>query len=58
MKSEPQTQTAIRLPDSLIERLDRIAENMSQPGILPVTRSEVIRLFLTQGAERAERKKK
>lgn len=53
-KQETQTQTAIRLPDSLLERIDKIAERMSQPGINPVTRAEVIRLFVTQGADRAE----
>lgn len=48
-----QTQTAIRLPDVLLERIDKIAERMSVPGVSPVTRSEVIRLFVTQGVDRA-----
>jgi predicted DNA-binding protein len=52
--AENQTQTAIRLPDSLLERIDKIAERMSQPGLNPVTRAEVIRLFVMQGADRAD----
>lgn len=50
-------QTAIRLPQSLLDRADRIAERMSQPG-LPVTRTEILRLATTQGMDQLERKKK
>lgn len=56
-EKETQTQTGIRLPDSLLERIDKIAEKMSQPG-LRITRAEVIRLFVTQGADRAEQGEK
>ena len=57
-KKEHKTQTAFRLPDSLLERVDKIAARMSQPGLGPITRTEVIRLFVTQGADRAEKKKR
>lgn len=57
-KKKTQTQTAVRLPDSLFARIDKIAEGMSQPGVNPVTRAEVIRLFVIQGVDRAEKKKR
>jgi hypothetical protein len=50
-------QTAIRLSNSLVERIDKIAEHMSQAGHT-VTRSEVIRLFVTRGVEQEEQKKR
>jgi len=57
-KQEQQIQTAIRLPETLLKRVDKIAEKLSQAGMSPITRSEVIRLFVTQGAERAEKRKR
>lgn len=57
-KQEEQIQTAVKLPSSLMKRLDKIAQGMSQPGLNPVTRTEVIRLFIVQGAERIEQKKR
>jgi predicted DNA-binding protein len=58
-KAEPQFQTAIRLPPSLVKRIDKIAESMSKTGIR-VTRSEVLRLAAHKGIEQleAERKKR
>lgn len=56
-KSKPRTQTAIRLDDALLARIDKIAERTSQPNLNPVTRSEVIRRFVIEGAEREERKR-
>ncbi len=47
-KQEEQVQTAIRVPESMLGRLDRLAEKMSQPG-LRVTRSEAHRLALYRG---------
>lgn len=57
--TETQTQTAIRLSDSLLARIDKLAERMSRPGIR-ITRADVIRLAVTQGtaALEAESKKK
>jgi predicted transcriptional regulator len=55
MKKKSKTQTAIRLEDELLAQVDKIAENMSTPGMNPYTRSEVIRLFVTRGVEQAKR---
>lgn len=55
-KPKTQTQTAIRLDDALLERIDKIAKRESQPNFNPITRSEVIRRFVVEGTERAERK--
>ena len=42
----------MRLPDSLIERLERFAEQMraEQPGVA-VSRTDVVRLLLTRAVE-------
>jgi hypothetical protein len=48
-------QTPIRLPYEILERVDKIAERMSPPG-MRVTRSEVIRYFVAEGVEREEKK--
>jgi predicted transcriptional regulator len=55
-KTDPQTQTAIRLPDSLLARLDKLAERMSEPG-MRVTRTEVLRLAVFRGASELEAEK-
>ena len=47
-KPEQQLQTAIRYPESWADRMDKIAERMSQPG-MRVTRAEVVRLALHRG---------
>jgi hypothetical protein len=58
-KPEQQTQTVIRYPDSLLERADKLAERMSEPG-MRVTRTEVLRLATFRGIAEieAERKKR
>jgi predicted transcriptional regulator len=58
--NDKQTQTAIRLDDALLERVDKLAERMSQPG-LRVTRVDVLRLTIFRGMaelEAAEKKKR
>ena len=47
-KQEEQIQTAIRLPKSILARLDKHAEYLSQGG-LHVTRAEVLRIAATRG---------
>lgn len=54
-KRAEQIQTAIRLPKSLLKRIDRLAGIMSRPGLGDVTRAEVHRLAVFQGVERLER---
>lgn len=49
-------QTAIRLSSSLVERIDKIAERMPHP-FRAITRSDVIRIFVIEGADRYEKKK-
>ena len=48
-----QVQTAIRLPEALLERVDKLVESMSQPG-MPVTRAGVLRLATLRGVEQLE----
>lgn len=50
---QPQTQTAIRLPDPLLERLDKLAEKMSRPA-MRMTRAVVLRLAVHHGVEYLE----
>jgi len=47
-KQEQQVQTAMRVPESWIDRFDKIAERMSRPG-MPVNRTEVMRLAMHRG---------
>jgi predicted DNA-binding protein len=56
-KQEQQVQTAIRLPESLLARVDKLAERMSRPG-MRVTRAEVLRLAAFQGVDKLETEKK
>jgi hypothetical protein len=55
MAKEPTTQVAFRLPDSLIARLDRHVERMSQenPG-LDFTRVDAVRSLLTRALDQIE----
>jgi len=53
VSSDPQVQTAIRLPESLLDRVDKLAEKMSQPG-MRVTRAEVLRLATFRGIDQLE----
>jgi hypothetical protein len=52
---ETTTQVAFRLPDELLERVDRHAERMreAQPGV-NVSRTDVVRMLLTRALEHAE----
>lgn len=52
-KQDPQVQTAIRLSESLLSRVDKLAVRMSQPG-LRVTRAEVLRLAAFRGVATLE----
>lgn len=56
-KNERTTQTAVRLPDSLLERIDKIAASMSPQGV-HVTRAEVIRRTIFLGTDQLEAKSK
>jgi hypothetical protein len=52
-ESENLVQTAVRVPRALLERIDRLAVAMSQPG-LRVTRTDVLRLAATHGVGQLE----
>lgn len=58
-KQEQQIQTAIRVPESWLGRLDELARQASRPGVR-ITRALVLRDALYQGivAMEAERKKR
>ena len=58
-KQESHTQIAIRVPDSWLERIDKIAEQASRPGVR-ITRTGALRDALYRGIEaiEAERKKR
>ena len=46
-------QTAVRLPHATVQRIDDLAERMSQPG-LNVSRSEALRVALHRGLDALE----
>lgn len=50
-------QTAIRLSSELVAQIDEIAEHMSHP-YKAATRSDVIRIFVTEGVNSYEKKKR
>lgn len=52
-KQEQQVQTAIRLPESILERMDKIAIRMSRPGIR-VTRTDALRAAVFEWVDRME----
>lgn len=58
-KPKPSTQTAIRLEDAMLERIDKHAKHMSEVSGVAVTRAGVHRLAVVRGmaALEAERKK-
>ncbi len=56
-KQETQTQTGIRLPDSVFDRIDKLVERMSEPG-LRLTRADVLRLAVFRGIEQLETEKR
>jgi hypothetical protein len=50
-KSEVETtQIALRMPTSWVERIDRLARQLSRPGI-DVSRSEALRAVMIKGLE-------
>jgi len=53
-KQEQQVQTAIRVPESWLGRLDKIVERMSQPG-MKVTRTEALRIAVHRGLVELEK---
>jgi predicted transcriptional regulator len=50
----PTVQTAIRLDQDVLDRLDAIAAKLSRPG-LAVTRSDAIRICLLTGLQDIEK---
>ena len=56
-KEENQIQTAVRLPESWLERIDKIAESMSKPGV-PATRAGALRSALHRGRVELEKENK
>lgn len=50
-----QVQTAIRLPDDLLEALDRIADKWTKKGPVPARRSDVVRALLRRAVEAEEK---
>ena len=56
-KEENQVQTAVRLPESWLERIDRLAESMSKPGV-PTTRAGAMRTALHLGLVELEKEAK
>lgn len=52
-KQEPQVQAAFRVPRSFLERVDRVAERMSRPG-LRLIRTDVLRMASFKGLELLE----
>jgi hypothetical protein len=48
-----QFQITIRVPADWVERLDKIADNISRPG-LPASRADAVRFLVAQSLEKAE----
>lgn len=56
-KQEEQIQTAVRLPKSLLKRLDKLAKSEST-NLRTVTRSHMHRFALEEGLDKIEKAKK
>lgn len=56
-RDEIRIQTAIRLTESFMNRLDKFAVHMSRPG-LRVTRTEVLRIAAIRGLEQLEEERR
>lgn len=54
---EKQIQYGIRLSESMLDRADKLAEQMSQPGIMRITRADAIRIAISRGFEQLESEK-
>jgi hypothetical protein len=46
--------TAFRLNESLLKRLDKYAQRLTEETGLPASRADVVRLLLTRGLDVAE----
>lgn len=57
MKRTNPAMISIRLDPTLLQRMDKIADRMSQPG-MRVTRTEVFRLAAFKGVEQLESEQK
>lgn len=53
MAEEDQIQTAVRLPKSWFARLDKLAEQLSQPG-LTLSRTDALRMAIARGMAEME----
>jgi predicted transcriptional regulator len=51
-----QTPVTFRLPDDLLERLDRIAARWTKDGPVPATRTDAVRVLLTRAVEAEEKR--
>jgi predicted DNA-binding protein len=49
------TQTAFRLPDELLKRLDKYAERLSEADGMAYTRTDVVRKLLTRALNDVEK---
>jgi predicted DNA-binding protein len=56
-KHEPQIQTAIRISESLLKRIDKLAERLSKGGF-PFTRADVHRRAVELGMAQLEQGEK
>lgn len=56
-KKDQQVQTAIRVPESLLERAEKLAERIAQPG-RRCTRADVLRLAAFRGIAELEAENK
>jgi predicted DNA-binding protein len=56
-KQEQQVQTALRLGESVLERADKLAERISQPG-LRLTRADLLRMAVHRGLDQIEAENK
>jgi len=56
-KQDEQIQWAVRLPESFLERADKLAERMSEPA-MKITRTDVLRMAMFRGIEQLEAEKK
>lgn len=56
-EQETHTPTGVRLPDSLLERMDKLLERMSRPG-MRLTRTDALRMAAFEWVEREEGRKR
>jgi predicted DNA-binding protein len=56
-EEETQVQTAIRIPESIVARFDKLAEQMSKPG-MSISRADVHRQAIYRGLVELEKESK